>query len=172
MKRALLERAQHGPLGVRAGAFGENKHALPHAPHLVRGGPERFQRVGPVSPVDEDGAREGHVPAQEGHEAQARFGGDGRVGREHDAAQEHVQLGLVVADYDAGGGRLLGRGRRREEVFAAGFDFERDSCAQLHRECKGPRCQVLGESVPPDKAEEQRDEDPVDSACEEREVGD
>ncbi len=131
--------------------------------HLLRGAGEGGAGGDGVGAVDEDGAREGHEPAEEGDPFQGRLGRDGAVGGEDVREQEDVEFGLVVPDYDAGPGG--------GEVVRAGDDGEADVGRVRHGEGEGPRGEVLGEAVAVGEAEEEGDEDAVGGAEEEGEVG-
>ena len=70
MKRPLLEGPQLRPVRITPRTLGEDENALPLLPHLRRSLIECRVRGSRVGPVDKDGARERHEPAEKGHEAQ------------------------------------------------------------------------------------------------------
>lgn len=124
MERSLLEPAQLRAAGIAACALGEDEDALSMCQHLIGGAGESLTCAPAVGAVDEDGAGKGHEPAEEGDGLEARFGGDGAVGREDAGEEEDVEFGLVVADDDGGtGGR---------EVVFAGEDAEGDAGGVAH----------------------------------------
>lgn len=104
VESALLEGQQLGFLRVAPGSLGEHVDTLLLLLDLVGGAGHSGARVGAAGAIDEDGAREGHEPAEDGCLFQRALGGDGAVLGEHAAQHEHVELGLVVADEDGGAG--------------------------------------------------------------------
>ena len=68
--RPLLEGPQLRPVRITPRTLGEDENALPLLPHLRRSLIECRVRGSRVGPVDKDGARERHEPAEKGHEAQ------------------------------------------------------------------------------------------------------
>lgn len=161
MKRALLELQQLRPLGITPRALRENKDALPLPAHLARGGLEGGARRSAVRAVDEDGAGEGHEPAEKGQGAQRGLGGDGAVRGEDGGEQEDVELGLVVGDEDGGAGG---------EVGGAVEDGEGDAGGEAHGVVEGAGGGVLRDAVVAGEAEGERGEDAVGGAEDEGEV--
>lgn len=115
-----------------------------------------------VRPINEHSAREGHEPAEKGHEAEGSFGRDAAVRGEDGAEEEDVEFGLVVPDQDAGS---------RAEVFFSGDDLEADSCGPEHGVVEGAGDGPLADAVGADEAEEEGGEDAVGGAEEEAAVG-
>ncbi len=72
--------------------------------HFGRGAREGLTGGLAVGAVDEDGAGEGHEPAQDRNALEGGFGGDGAVRGEDVGEEEDVEFGLVVADDDARAG--------------------------------------------------------------------
>lgn len=136
MERALFEGPEVGPAGVAAGAFGEDEDALAVGQHLGRGAGEGLAGGLAVGAVDEDGAAEGHEPAEERHALEGGFGGDGAIGGKDAGEEEDVEFGLVVADNDAGAG--VG------EVVFARDDVEGYAGCVAHGEGEGAGGEVLG----------------------------
>ncbi len=162
MERSLLEGPHLRPLCITPRALGEDENALPLLPHLRGRLVERGVRGGGVGPVDEDGAREGHEPAEEGHEAEGALGRDAAVGGEDGAEEEDVELGLVVPDQHA---------RSRAQVLLARDDFEPDARRQGHGVVEGARDGPLADAVLADEAEGEGGEDAVGGAEDEGAVG-
>ena len=162
MEGPLFERQQFRLLGITAGPFRKNEHALTLLAHLrgrTRKGP---QRGGAVGAVDEDGAAEGHEPAEEGHALEALLRRDGAVPWEDGGQEEHVQRGLVVADED---------GRARAQVLLPGEDLERYAGEDGHAVLEGAGGGPLRGAVGGQDQQREGGEDPVRGAEEEREVG-
>lgn len=162
MKRPLLKLQQLRPLRITPRPLGKNKHALPLPTHLPRRPLESRARRSAIRAIDEDGAGEGHEPAEEGHGAEGGLGGDGAVRGEDGGDEQDVELGLVVGDEDGGAGG---------EVFAAGEDGEGDAGGQAHGVVEGAGGGVLRDAVVVEQAEGEGGEDAVGGAEEEGEVG-
>ena len=162
VERSLLERPHLGALGITPRAFREDEDALPLLPHLRGGLVERRVRGGGVGAVDEDGARERHEPAEEGHEAQGALGRHAAVGGEDGAEEEDVEFGLVVPDQHA---------RSRVEVLPARDDFEMDPRRPGHGVVEGAGDRPLADAVLADETEGEGGEDAVCGAEDEAAVG-
>lgn len=159
---ALLEGEQHGLLGVAAGALGEHVDALALGLDLVGGALHGLAGVLCVLAVDEDGAAQGHEPAEEGRLLERGLCRDAAVLGEHGAQHEDVELGLVVPDED-------GRARGAEDV-ARVLDDELDARGQEHGVLEAPAGGPLGDALPADEGEEDGDEDAVEGGQDERDV--
>ena len=162
VERALLEGQQLRFLGVAPGSLGEHVDALLLLLDLVGGAGHSGARVGPASAVDEDGAREGHEPAEEGSLLERALGRHGAVLGEHGAEHKHVELGLVVADEDGGTGLA-------EDVLGI-LDLEADAGRQGHDVLEGAADGPLGALAVAEPREDDRGEDTDTGAEEQREV--
>ena len=164
MEGALLERQQRRLLRIAPRPLGEDEDGLAVLAHLARGALESLYGLGPVDAVNEDGAAEGHEPAEEGDRAERGLGRHGGVGGKAGAEEEDVELGLVVPnDYDG----ALGF----EELFVRGRHDEANSGGIAHSEGEGARGGVLGEAVVAEGSEGERGEDAIAGAGEEGGVG-
>lgn len=104
MECTLLEGQQFRSIRVAARALGEDKDALAMVAHLIGGTIKGLDSRFAVGTINEDGAREGHEPAEEGNIFEGLLGRDTAVRREDVAEHEHVQFGLVVCDEHGGSG--------------------------------------------------------------------
>ena len=162
MERSLLERPHLRPSSITPRALGEDEDALPLLAHLGGGLVERGVGGGGVGAVDEDGAAEGHEPAEKGHEAEGALGGDAAVGGEDGAEEEDVEFGLVVPDQHAGS---------RAQMVLPGDDFEMDARGPGHGVVEGAGDGPLADAVLADEAEGERGDDAVGGAEEQAAVG-
>ena len=162
MEGALFKRSHFRPVGITPRALGEDEDTLPLLPHLRRRAIKRRVRRGGVRAIDEDGAREGHEPAEKGHKAEGALGGNGAMRGKDGTEEEDVELGLVVPDQDT---------RSRVQILAAFDDLEAHARHPGHGEVEGAGYGPLGNSVLADEAEGEGDDDTVGGAEDEAAVG-
>lgn len=163
MECALLEGQQDGILCVASGALREHVHALLPLTDLVGRARHGFPRVLCVLAVDEDGATEGHEPAQDGSLLEGGLGGDAAVLGEHGAQHENIELGLVVADED-------GRARVAKNVLRV-VELEGHSGGECHEVVEGSGGGPLRDARVADDAQEDGGEDAVECGYDEGYVG-
>lgn len=162
MKCPLLERQQHRRLRITPRPLGKDKHALPLLLHLLRRALKRPQRRRAVRPIDKNGPRQRHEPAQKRRAFQTLLRGDGAVGREDFPEEQHVEGGLVVADEDGGAGGQVG---------GAGEDLEVHAGEQSHGVLEGAGGGELRGVLEGEEAEGEGGEDAVEGAEGEGGVG-
>lgn len=161
MKGALLEGQQVRLIEISPRALGKNEDALTIPAHFLRRAVKGRHGRRPIRTIDEDGAGQGHEPAEKGDALQRLLGRDAAVGREDGGEQEDVELGLVVGDED---------GRAGGEVVVA-FDLEVDAGRQAHEPFEAAACGPLRDAAVAEEPEDDGGEDAVGGAEEEREVG-
>lgn len=83
MESSLLERQQRRLFGVASRSFGEHVDALLLVLDLAGSTLHSFASVLRVLAIDEDGAAEGHEPAEERHALESRLGGHTAVLGKH-----------------------------------------------------------------------------------------
>lgn len=159
---ALLEGQQHGILGVAAGALREHVDTLAAVADLVGGAAHLLAGVLAVGAVEEDGAAQGHEPAEEGDALERGLGRHAAVLGEHAAKHEHVELGLVVGD-ENGGADLF-------EVALGVLDFKGHAGGQAHEELEAAGDGPLRELAIADSAEDDGGDDAVERAGDERDI--
>lgn len=96
MESTLLERKQHGLLGVTSSTLWEHVDALSLGLDLGGGALHSLTGILAVLAIDKDGAAQGHEPAEEGHLLEGSLCGYTAVLGEHCTEHENIELGLVV----------------------------------------------------------------------------
>lgn len=96
MESTLLERQQHGLLGVASSTLWEHINALSLGLDLGGGALHSLAGILAVFAIDKDRAAQGHEPAEEGHLLEGSLCGDTAVLGEHCTEHENIKLGLVV----------------------------------------------------------------------------
>lgn len=157
MESTLLERQEHGIIGVTPRTLGENEHTLAVDAHLIHGAIKRLHGSLAVRPVNKYGPRERHEPAQEWYIPQGLLRGHAAVWREDGAEHEYVQLGLVVPDEDRG---------TRGEVFLALDDVEGHAGGEAHHPLEAAGGGPLGDTAVAGESEDDRGKHAVDGAQE------
>lgn len=138
MERALLERQQLRSIRVAARALGEDEDTLAMVAHLIGSTIESLDGRFAVGTINEDGAREGHEPAEEGNMFEGLLGRDAAVRREDVAEHEHIQFGLVVSNEDGGPG---------VQVFSAFDNVEAHAGGVAHNPLETARGGPLGDAA-------------------------
>lgn len=163
MESSLLERQQSRLLGVASRSFGEHVDALLLVLDLAGGTLHSFAGVLRVLAIDEDGAAEGHEPAEERQALESRLGGHTAVLGEHGTEHEDVELGLVVANEDGGA--------RRSKDIVGVVDDEVDAGGEAHDIVEGASGGPLGDLSLTDTCESNRGENSVEGDNEKGDVG-
>ena len=162
MKRALLERQQLRAIGVTPGTLGKDEDALTVIAHFLGGAVERLDGSFAVGAVNEDGAGEGHEPAEEGDVAEGFLSRDAAVGREDGAKHEDVEFGLMVPDEHGGPGG---------QVFGALDHVEAHAGGVAHNPFEAARGGPLGNAAVAGETEHNGGYHAVGGAEEERAIG-
>lgn len=163
MESALLERQKDGILGVASGAFGEHVDALALGLDFLGGALHGGASILGVCAVDEDGAAEGHEPAEEGHMLKLCLCCDGAVFGEHGAEHQDVEFGLVVSNEDCGA-------RGAEDIVLV-LDDKVDAGGEAHDDVERASGGPLGNLALATEGEDNGSKDAIDGDDKEREVG-
>lgn len=163
MESSFLEGQHGGLLGVASRSFGEHVDALLLVLDLASGTLHSFASVLGVLAIDEDGAAEGHEPAEERNALESGLGGYTAVLGEHGTEHEDIKLGLVVANEDS-------RARTSKDIVGI-FDDEVDAGGEAHNIVEGASGSPLGDLSLTDTCENDGGEDSVEGDNDKGDVG-
>ncbi|KAI6767037.1 hypothetical protein HG531_011397 [Fusarium graminearum] len=146
MESALLERQQHGLLGVASSTLGEHVDALSLGLDLAGGALHSITGI-----------------LAKGDLLERSLGGNTAVLGEHSSQHENVELGLVVADKDS-------RARGSEDIVRV-LNDKLNAGGVEHEVVKGATDSPLRDALLADEGEEDGGKDTVGGDDEERDVG-
>lgn len=162
VESALLERQQHGLLGVASSTLGEHVYTLSLRLDLARSTLHSLTGIFAVLAIDKDGAAQGHELAEERHLLERSLGGNTTVLGKHSSQHENIELGLVVADKDS-------RARGSEDIVRI-LNDELNTGGVKHEVVEGATDSPLRDALLADEGEENGGKDTVGRNNEERDV--
>lgn len=163
VESTLLERQQHGLLGVTSSTLGEHVDALSLGLNLTGSALHSLAGVLAVLAIDENGTAQRHEPAEERHLLQRSLSSNTAVLGEHDSEHENIEFSLVVSDKD-------GRARSAEDIIGV-LDDELDAGGVAHNMVKAAADSPLRDLLLSNDGEEDGGKDSVGCDGEEGDVG-
>lgn len=163
VESTLLERQQHGLLGVTSSTLGEHVDTLSLGLNLTSSALHSLAGILAVLAIDENGTAQRHEPAEERHLLQRSLSSNTAVLGKHDSEHENIEFCLVVSDKDS-------RARSTEDIIGV-LNDELNASGVAHNVVKTAADSPLRDLLLPDDGEEDGGEDSVGCDGEERDVG-